>query len=160
MEERKSKKDRYIGIGFLVFSLVTYFLIIPSQIYVPFRTKGTVLSPAFFPRIILGVLALLSFLLIVNPPPKKAIVFKDKVGSLNFFRVWGIVFLFIVYIFVLIPIFGFLPGSMIFLISLMRYAGIRDWKKIIGVSVGIPMVFFYIFKLWAGIVFPRGVFFG
>lgn len=163
MGKKEGRKNRLIGLGFLLFSLITYFLVIPWQVYVPSRTKGTVLSPAFFPKIILGVLALLSFFLIIAPSKERISLFEGekegREGNLDFFRIGVIILLFVIYAFMLIPICGFLPASMVFLILLMRYAGMQDWKKIISVSIGIPIIFFYIFKLWAGIVFPKGIFF-
>jgi len=158
-KEGKEKKNSLIGIGFLVFTLIVYFALIPWQVYVPSGTKGTALSPEFFPKLITGVLALLSLLLIFAPgAPSKDVEKKEKVDLIPF-RVAIMIIFFVVYVFILIPIIGFLPSSIVFLALLTWYTGMQDWKKIIFFSISIPLLFFYIFKLWASVPFPQGILF-
>lgn len=155
----KERKNRIIGIGVFILTLIVYFVLIPWQVYVPSGVKGTALSPEFFPKLITGVLALLSLLLIFVPgAPSGEIEKKEKLDLIPF-RVAIMIILFVVYVFILIPIIGFLPSSIIFLALFTWYAGTQDWKKIMFFSISIPLVFFYIFKLWASVPFPRGIFF-
>lgn len=152
-------KDRVIGLGFLVLALFLYLILVPWQVYVPLRTKGTVLSPAFFPKLISGGLAMLSLLLIIIPgaTASKEREEEEKI-SLNYVKVTLMVIFCAVYVFLLISTFGFLPASIAFLVLFMRYTGVEDWKKIISISILVPLLFYYIFKLWADVPFPKGIF--
>ncbi len=101
---------------------------------------------------------MLSLLLIIVPGGMASKEEREEEEiSLNYLKVAVMVIIFAVYIFLLIPTIGFLPASIAFLVFFMWYTGVEDWKKIISISIFVPLLFYYIFELWAHVPFPKGI---
>ncbi|WP_248909913.1 tripartite tricarboxylate transporter TctB family protein [Halocatena marina] len=53
------------------------------------------------------------------------------------------------------PLFGFLVGSMVFLIALMRYSGAQSYLTIVPVSIAVSLVLHYIFVEFLHVPLPE-----
>jgi hypothetical protein len=66
---------------------------------------------------------------------------------------------FALYIFLFIPVFGFIAGSIITLTSLMYILGLRNIPLLAGVAIGLPLVLFLLFGEILHIPLPEGILF-
>ena len=52
--------------------------------------------------------------------------------------------------------FGIYVASALFIAFFMRYLGKYGWARIVGVSVGVMVVFFLMFEVWFKVPLPKG----
>ena len=59
----------------------------------------------------------------------------------------------------LIHIVGYLLATIIFFFLEFRIEGIKSWLSVVVLSLVLSALYYFIFVQWAGLVFPRGIFF-
>jgi putative tricarboxylic transport membrane protein len=55
-----------------------------------------------------------------------------------------------------VPGVGIYVASAIFIAAFMRWLGKYGWGKAVGVSLGVPVVFFMMFEIWFKVPLPKG----
>ena len=136
-----------VGILLLLLAVVTYFVIIPSQVY---QMGDSGLSPRFFPQMTTIAIGVSSFFLILSNFKKlkksnKEIKFHFSLVDKRDLKVLvavGALFMFIV----LFEKLGFLVASIATLIPLIRFFGEKRYLLNISVSVGVSAFVFYFFE--------------
>ena len=146
--------DGIIGIGLFIFSVIMYFIIIPNQIVDVSYGAGSLL-PAFFPKVAIGVIGVLSIFLIVegfisNRQGQQSLSFGPKALS---------IILFLIGYAIGIEIIGYLAATGIFLFALMLYLSRENWFKYIVIIVVFLAVNYLFFEKMLKLVLPRGYFF-
>ena len=118
-------KDQKFGIILLIFCLILWFFIIPTQI------SST--EDAVYPRFVNVWIAICGILLILKSwkSTEKIILYESK-DEKGIIRVVATVIVFLIYIF-MIDFLGFFISSFIFIIILMLSFGVRQWIKLISV---------------------------
>lgn len=110
---------------------------------------------AFFPRLIAGTIAVLALALLV-----KHVVADDRESHEihpAVARRLVIVMAFpILYIF-LMPVVGFPLTTVAFLSGLMWYSGARSVPIVVGSSIGVTLVLYYIFVVFFRVPLPEGI---
>ena len=156
--------NRIVSIGLLVFCGFFYYQT------TLFQSKDlTGLTAAFFPRVILSIIAILSVVMLIKSffiPQKQIEAQNNKESNVQEKRgwiVWILFALFGVYVF-LIQIIGFITSSFLFMsvVYLLIVKGKKPLKKhlvaiggLLVVAVGISLFFQNVLQVFL----PRGVFF-
>lgn len=110
---------------------------------------------AFFPRMIAALLALLGvFQFVQTYRTGETRTFEVEIPVAK--RVFGAILAPILYLLVL-PVVGFLVSTIVFLVGFMYYAGARSPGRMIGSSVGITLLLFYIFGSIFYVPLPEGI---
>lgn len=116
------------------------------------RTEGDPGS-AFYPRLIAGSIMILALVQFVKRVVSGTEVRHEvQVGMVV--RVSFVIGFFAAYV-LLLPLFGFLAGSFLFLLVLLRYSGESNPAVLVGVSIGLPLVLFYVFSGFFNIPLPE-----
>lgn len=136
--------EQKIGLILLIFCIVIWFFIIPSQV------AGV--RESIFPRFITVWILISSLFLIVqswkSPPKKISHELPDKGTIIRFI---SIVFMLLIYV-LIIYFLGFFIPSFLFLVIIMLVLGVRDWRLLILVpSILLLSIHLLIEKL---LVFP------
>jgi len=136
--------NQKIGLILLIFCIVIWFFIIPSQV------AGV--RESIFPRFITVWILISSLFLIVqswkSSPKKISHELPDKGTIIRFI---SIVFIFLIYV-LIIDFLGFFIPSFLFLVITMLVLGVRDWRLLILIpSILLLSIHFLIEKL---LVFP------
>lgn len=152
------------GGGGLFWSLMMFLVIFPLGIDMPNSIEISALSPVFWPRIVVGLAGISSIFLLVQG----AYQFK-KAGSVKSENVAGeyypcakaltrvlVVFIIVFSVFFLIDLLGLVLPTIVSLGILFWHGGERDLKKIILLSIGLPLLLFVFFQFIAGIPIPLG----
>ena len=144
-------KDQKFGIILLIFCLVLWFFIIPTQIS---STKDAV-----YPRFVNVWIAICGILLILKSwkSTEKIILYESK-DEKGIIRVVATVIVFLIYIF-MIDFLGFFISSFIFIIILMLSFGVRQWIKLISVPIIILLFLYFLIKKVLFFPLPEGIFF-
>jgi len=58
----------------------------------------------------------------------------------------------------LLPVTGFLVGTVLFLVLLMRYSQINDYRRSLPISAGVAVLLQFVFGQFLGVPLPEGVF--
>ena len=121
--------DRKFSIVLLVLCLALWFVLIPTQV-APGRDT-------IYPKFITLWLAL-SGVFLLFASKKGAVKERDEafLNGKGILKVAIIVSLFLVYTLAIEP-FGFFIPSGVFLVVLMLFSGIRDWKIVLGVPLAV-----------------------
>jgi len=144
-------KDQKFGIILLIFCLILWFFIIPTQIS---STKDAV-----YPRFVNVWIAICGILLILKSwkITEKIILYESK-DEKGIIRVVATVIVFLIYIF-MIDFLGFFISSFIFIIILMLSFGVRQWIKLISVPIIILLFLYFLIKKILFFPLPEGIFF-
>jgi hypothetical protein len=122
-----------------------------------FPLGPNVTGPAFYPRVIGALIALFAVVQVV-----KSIVTEDAESHMidqeTAKRVAIPLGLIIAYV-VSMPNLGFLLATIGFLVVTMRYSGVNDVIQSLGLSVGIALVLFYVFRQFLRVPLPLNSFF-
>lgn len=147
------RADLVGGTGLLLFA-VLYF---ERSFAVHTGLASDRLGPTFFPRVLATILALLAAVLIVRalsgrsdptplPPVRAARLFAVVALTL----VWAL----------LLPRAGFLIATPPLLGAVMWTLGLRHWRGLIGVSLGMTLVLYLMFVRALRVLLPMGPFGG
>lgn len=145
--------DGIIGIGLLIFSIITYFILIPNQINEISFGAGS-LSPSFFPRVASGAIGFLAIILIINNFLLKHQTVILKFGPKSF----SIILFMIAYV-IGIQILGYLLATGLFLFILMLYLSRENWIKYLIIVAVFLVVNYLFFEKTLKLVLPRGYLF-
>ncbi len=153
-------RDAGIGIGLLGFCGFLYWQagLVATPPFVP-------IGPAFYPRVILVVLAGLAVWLIGEDVFKRRTVSKEikkYTGARpDYHRVVLAFFLFLGYV-IGLSVIGFLAATFLFLLVLSWAIGpreIREMPKLLAVAAGTTIVTYLVFEKYLYVFLPRGLFF-
>jgi putative tricarboxylic transport membrane protein len=153
------KRDAGIGVGLLAFCGLLYWQagLVSAPPFVP-------IGPAFYPRVILILLASLALWLIVGdfrrmPPIKK--VAKPTGPVPNYRKVFVGFFLFLGYVAGL-SLIGYLTATFLFVLGLSWSIGprnIRELPKLAAIAGGTALATYLIFEKYLYVFLPRGLLF-
>lgn len=150
-------RDASIGVGLLGFSGLLYWQagLTPTP---PFVAIG----PAFYPRVILILLAVLAVWLIVedilrNRVPTRAA--KKSAGTTPDYRRVVLGFLVFLGYVVALSLLGYLTATFLFVLGLSWAIGprnIREMPKLVAVAIGTALVTYLVFERYLYVFLPRG----
>ena len=153
-------RDATIGIGLLVFSGFLYWQagLAPTPPFVP-------IGPAFYPRVILILLAGLAVWLIAEDILRRRVpspgVKKPAGTTPDYGRVVLAFFVFLGYV-VALSLLGYVTSTFLFVIGLSWSIGprnIREMPKLIAVAVGTALVTYLVFEKYLYVFLPQGLLF-
>ena len=142
--------DYIIVISLFLFSFLMWFLIIPNE--VPGKNE------AIFPKIIILWIFVSNCILFFQCKNIKGTKNNYSIGYFFSKQVFILFFIFIFYIF-LINLIGFFPSSFLFLITIMVFLEVRDYKKIILIDVVFLMSIYLVIEKVFSFRLPHGIFF-
>jgi putative tricarboxylic transport membrane protein len=115
------------------------------------------IGPAFYPRILFGVTAALSALLIVSDLRRRG--GRAAAAPVNYRLVLITFLIFSVYVF-LLPVLGYRVGTLLFVAALQSTLEpprtVRGWALVAAVAVGTTLVTYYVFEAYLNVLLPRG----
>ena len=155
------KTDTFIGIFFLFFALILYFVLIP--VYIKPSPYGDVqeriVSSKFLPTVTAWAVGLLSLIMIFQTEFGKRGKTNTSPLHIKIERpiVFGIL-LCIAYI-ILMYVFGFIISTLLVLAGLLTLFGERHPVKITLISICTTTFFYFIFARLLMVVFPSGILF-
>lgn len=115
-----------------------------------FPSEGQI-GPGFFPILIaVGIVLFAIVDLFVDDEPEAKIVNSDMKSA-------GAIFVLVLAYVGLMPLTGFLVGTMAFLLISLYYSGVRSKVTLITLSFGSPIALFYIFSEFFLIQLPIGI---
>jgi putative tricarboxylic transport membrane protein len=115
-----------------------------------FPSDGQV-GPGFFPIIIsIGIIIFAVVDLVIDDDTELEMSDFD-------FKVAVLVFILLLLYLGLMPILGFLVGTIAFLPIILYYSGVRSKVTIISISVCLPVALFYIFSRFFLVRLPEGI---
>ncbi len=150
-------RDTGIGIGLLGLCGLLYWQagFAPAP---PFVSIG----PAFYPRVISLVLALLAVWLIAEDVFRKSgAAGKKGGGKANYERVVLAFFIFLGYV-IGISFLGYVTATFLFVLALSWSIGPRRWgdmPKLLAVAAGTAVITFLVFEKYLYVFLPRGLLF-
>ena len=154
---KRRQWDQISGLILIAFTLLVYFVLIPTQI--PPDRMG--LSSSFFPKFSVIVIAGLSVILFF-----KALFSKNSEGEEVIFRMAKesairavTIFSFMVSYMFLLHLIGFLISTPLFLAILLYYSGQRSWCVILPLIILVPAVLYAFFTFGMKLVLPQGILF-
>src|SRR5690625_3944213 len=134
---------RDISTGFVLFLFSMFGYLIANE-FGGGESLGS-FGPSFFPKLVLITLAILSLsLLIKGIVSLKTDKTKININVKKIIRVVFYIFLLIIYI-NLFFITGFIMSTILFLIISQYLFGVRNWMKIIIISIITPILLYYFF---------------
>ncbi len=147
-----------ISVFLVLFSLLGYFYIIPTQIItsIPIDVSTpAVLHPDFFPRLTIVTLGLVSLVLLFTAINDESPEITEPDRASARFRV-VIVFI-LTYLFVVgLKYLGFTMMAPLFMAIIIYFLGVRDWRYIVSMALIFPVVLSYSFWYSFNIIFPEG----
>ncbi|HSB69278.1 MAG TPA: tripartite tricarboxylate transporter TctB family protein [Candidatus Methylomirabilis sp.] len=154
------RRDRGIGLGLLALCGLLYWQTggIPAQPFLP-------IGPAFYPRVILGLLAGLAVWLILEDLAAGRALARPAAGATGQpanYRAVGMCFLvFFAYILGL-SLIGYLASTFLFVLALGWIMGPRQQRglpKLVAIAVGTTLVTYLLFERYLRVFLPRGLLF-
>lgn len=133
-----------LSVAFVLLSLVV--------IYVAsgFPDRGIV-GPGFFPILIsVGIVVFATFDILTDSETELEMRDHD-------FGPAAVVFALLVGYVLLMPVLGFLVGSMVFLPALLYYSNVRSTPALVGLGLGVPILLFYVFGRIFLVRLPEGI---
>jgi hypothetical protein len=158
---RKLSSDSWLGIGIMIFSVVLYFLLIPSEVVKAEGKAGYSLSADFFPRmvaVILGVLGLAQFLQAALPPKRKPLVIRPKLTLKDYVRGGVILLITLGYIYCMVPV-GFYVTMGVALFLMLLVLGVRRIAPLLLAPVGTVTGVYMLIEWVLGANIPQGLLF-
>jgi putative tricarboxylic transport membrane protein len=131
--------DKIGCILLIVLSIVVIFF---SQGLPEGRTPGDP-GPGFYPQLIAAAIALLATVQL-GKQIRAGVEVTHEVSLETAKQVTFVIGFFAAYV-LLLPVFGFLLSSFVFLVVLFRYSGETNPAILLGVSLALPLALFYIF---------------
>lgn len=113
-------------------------------------------SPAFFPRVIVSLIALFALVQLIDSFRTEEV--RSYEISPSVVVTVGIAAALVVGYVVLLPYLGFLLGTALFLVVSMHFSGVEEIGKSVPVSVGVTLVLYYIFVQFLRVPLPENPF--
>ena len=149
-------RDGFAGLVVLAASLVLYWGTLGLE-----RSSMVPVGPAFYPRIVLGVTAALSLILVaVDVLGRRRGLRPQAAGTTsNYGLVLASFGVFTAYV-IALPFFGFRLATFAFLVALQATLesprGLRRWVSVILVALVSTAVIYYAFDQYLQVLLPRG----
>ena len=157
---RQRSADIIVSAIILVLN-ITLLLLTPGAIEEQGLSSGELSFPPWaFPAIVLSILTLISLWWIVNAfisnkkTMNESVIFFDK-SALRVITTLIIMFLGVY----AVNILGFIATSVLMTGLLLIYFGIRNWKTILSLSIGMPLFIYIFFEVFMKIPLPEGIIF-
>ncbi len=157
-----NRTNLVVGIGFLLFSLVYFFYLIPTQIISSVTVNeyaGRIFHAETFPQFAIVLFAFVSALLAVSALRERGssdvLPGSDRRG----FYQAAVVFAVGVFYIYGLQVFGFAISSPFFLAVLIMFFGTRDWRYVVGVALLVPPAVNYFFWYSFKVILPEGIVF-
>lgn len=151
MKEFLKTRDVGVGLILLFLSLIFWYFIIPNEV------RG--ITASLLPRVYIACLGFLGILLIVRSRSRKQTKKQDISKPQNDrgrpARVIVIAVILIIYI-LLMDFLGYFISTLLALLSLMLYLGLRNWKVVLAASVTTVVFIYCFFKMGMNVQFPQG----
>ena len=147
------------GVSFLIFSLVYVFYITPNFVTNPLndasmQTMAWTLRPEALPSLNIGVFVVFSLVMTYQAIRSRNETLLDlnirSFGKVIFVVIWSFIYTF------LLPIFGFLLISPVFMAVLILAFGLRNLMFVLGVSILMPVFLDTVFFQTFQIILPEG----
>jgi putative tricarboxylic transport membrane protein len=147
-------KDLSISLLLLIFCLINYFYLIPTQVL----KQG---SSANYPYIVISFLTIFTLIYFIISVKKMKNKESDYINikpfdNLSFLKFASLFLLIIIYVY-LIESVGFILISFIFLMVVMIIYGIKDYFRIVIIAILFPIFVSYIFRILLHSILPGGV---
>jgi len=129
-------------------------LILSISCFLFYWTNNFPLKTAFFPRVILTFLILMSILLFFTNEQISIDVLKrrEKIIQLLVF--------FITFVYaILFNKIGFFISTSLYLVIIMVLLGAKKWRQILSVTIILQLIIYFLFVKQLNIPFPKGMFF-
>ena len=152
-------KEFIIALVPLVFSLVTLFYFIPTQIELTEEYGRRSLSPAFYPELASWIVAFLSLLLIVRnlrKPPQSIDIEGTSLDFNEELRV-GVSFFIALFFAICFTYIGFLLATFLTLILFFILQGIKGVLRLLCLSGGATLFVYLFFHYIMKVHFPSGL---
>jgi putative tricarboxylic transport membrane protein len=162
------KREVAFGIAAAAIAAIGWFVVIPLGIEVPQNIKITALSPDFWPRIVMAILAIAGAVIAIqaffesrgadpeNAPANDEETVEHPPAVLAGRVIFALALLFVFYagIFQL----GIVVCSALIIVVFTFVLGQRQWKYILPLAVALPLVLYFFFVHVAQVPMPLGVF--
>jgi putative tricarboxylic transport membrane protein len=145
--------NRAIGIGCVVFGLLTYFVLIPLSIS---RVSFTHLSPSYIPILMSIILTIIGVLLIIQSGSSSQ--GWASVRDALFNRVLSMIATLIIYC-IAMNYVGYILSTVIAVALLLWNSGVRRWLTISILSLSIAFGIWAFFRYLLVILLPDGLLF-
>jgi hypothetical protein len=122
-----------------------------------FPLGPNVTGPAFYPRVIGGLIAIFAVIQVVKSVVKEdtSSHIVDQEAAKRVAIPLGLIIAYVVSM----PYVGFLIATIGFLFATMRYSGVNKVVQSLGLSVGVALVLFYVFRQFLRVPLPLNPFF-
>ena len=110
-------------------------------------------GPAFFPRMIVGLMSMFALAQLVNA--FRSDETRSQKLSQSTVRTVGTAVVIIVAYVVTMPYLGFLAGTVGFLLASMRFSGVRNPRTAVPVAVVVSIALYYIFVQFLRVPLPE-----
>ncbi len=151
----------WLGVGIIAFACLGYFVVIPYGIDSPNSVPFLALAPAFWPNIIMGLLAFLGLVLLIQgiSAARASAGSGPRDGQVGARPVLALVAMALLFVYYLaLQKLGFVAASMLILPVYMLLAGVRNYLLIALLSLGLPTGLYFFFTTVAKVALPLGVF--
>jgi hypothetical protein len=150
--------DIITAAGFLVFSGLYYFVLIPVWVVSNLpegQLDQAALRPDLLPRITIVLFALTTIFLGIGALRQPPVPSPDK-GDRS--KYWNVSVVFIaMYLYVIgLKFFGFLLITPLFLGGMVTFMGVRDWRYSVSLALIFPLALHYFFWLSFQVILPEG----
>ena len=152
------KADIYTAVIFILYSVIGFFYIIPTQIQYaipPEEVTNAVFLPTFFPTSAVVTFGLVSAMFLFGALRRSEAGGQVISGKRALCQVCAVFVLCYVYVESL-AYFGFLVSTPVFLAILVTSMGTRDWRYVAAMSLLFPIVVNYFFWFAFKLALPEG----
>jgi len=141
----------------LILLLLILFVYTQSRTFPP-RALYFVDRLNFFLLLLTGIYLFDSLLKLKQNVPEKTAEGLNE-SDTDYRRVIISLVCFALYVFVLIPLVGFLAATVLILFLIMYFLGIRSVSLLSGITVGLPLLLYLVFQVLLKIPLPVGLIF-
>lgn len=155
-----ARGDIYLGLGVIALTLITNFIIIPAGVSLPPKVPFKALEPAFWPNIIIWVMAFLGLVLVVQGVLASRRATEEQSADAPAKRAHvGPALIAIALLFVfnfLLNTVGFIVASVLLLPVFMWLMGERRYWLMAVIAILLPFGLHFFFKHVATVYVPLG----
>jgi len=154
------KSEVFFFVLLSVFGAFFAIFVAPSEI--PSGMNEGIFSSSLFPFLSISIIVVFSLIealnLFIQVKNEKNEV-KRFWGKGEFKRAFILIASFLIYIFIIIDLFGFYLSSVLLLLGIIWFLGVKRWWIIPLVSIGVVFFVHFLFSAQLGIQFPKGLLF-
>ena len=166
--------DMWIGGGAIALASIGWFFFIPLGVDVPSSVKLMALSPDFWPRIIMAILAFCGLVVLLQGIAEKKSSYRngymaddtpeDEEEEITYYnsRKQGVrliaAFAGLFGFYLLSPLIGMVVGCIILVIAATRLLGVVSWTKSMLLAILLPVLLYLFFTEVAYVPIPLGLF--